>query len=185
MEKRGLGPWLIANKTASEKSLDDANEIEQVAKATASWLKRPEGNDPADPKWDTFFFYLRGNCVVYDDQAWFMRASFLADSIRNTPAKSPVESIPAAIELGKLLDWIAEAPARNIVILADVCDLISDPQLGLMVNPVPSMIEKICQNGRNRTDKNVWIMLLRQLCSIRTFPICGKKRSCKVPANTP
>ena len=73
MEKRGLDKWLVAGNAATGQSMDDANAIEQAARATGTWLKRPDGLEPANATLDTVFFYLRGNCVVYDNQAWFIR----------------------------------------------------------------------------------------------------------------
>ena len=158
MEKRGLDKWLIAGNAATSQSMDDANAIEQAARATGTWLKRPTGLEPADKNLDTLFFYLRGNCVVYDNQAWFIAGEFSPDTLRKPIAESPISTLPAAIELGKLFDSIADVPARNIIILADICDLVSVPQLGLMVNPVPSKIQEICSTSSLAENKNVWII---------------------------
>ncbi len=72
-----------------------------------------------------------------------------------------------AFSFNDFLKDLQAVPARNIVLLADVCDLKSVPHRGLFVNPIATYLLKACseiQPNRQNPQQNLWV-----ICSAADF----------------
>ena len=52
----------------------------------------------------------------------------------------PVGELERAEKLSEIFHRLQQLPVGNVVVLADICDLQSLPQLGVMANNVPELI---------------------------------------------
>lgn len=155
LEAHDLIPWK-AVESAGSATLQDANSIANAA----SRLKTELAKLKVTPR-DTVVLQLRGNCVDFGGKAWFLAGEFSASSLRAAVGPDGLTADGAqlenALEFGKLLETIRQIPAGNIVLLADLCDLTSHPEMGLMANPVATRLEELCAADKSG-DPRIWIV---------------------------
>ncbi len=67
--------------------------------------------------------------------------------------------------LTELVKQLEEIPSRNIIVLADICDLSFLPSEGIIVNPIATSIRDTCKSLNDsigddlkKSDRNIWIM---------------------------
>lgn len=141
MNGRGLFAWvpLPAQRLESADQLVTALERLGAALASQDMTAR-----------DTLVVQLRGHAIVTEDD----RGLVLLAGESEQNKQSQVGKLPMV----KLLSMIQELPARNIVILADICDLDYAPQYGLAINPVPTALGAICGKLKNKAGQQLWIV---------------------------
>ncbi len=147
LERLGLTTWReldlgITGSNDSNSKQGILNACDQLAKQTVDKL-------------DTVIIHLRGHCIVSGEKTWFLAGEFSGSTFAR---RSHSDEIPGgALELDDLLRRLARIDAANVIVLADICDLVSAPRLGLVTNPVPAAIEKIC-GELEASEKGFWII---------------------------
>lgn len=154
LKNNGMKPWLLLNDSSSpvkDKQPDIRDNKGDIEAKVIKW-----GNDLNEKSVagkDTVVVQLRCHAAVTrddSDKTWIC-GLYIQDSASSTPY--PVAEFLALL-LGKI-------PAKNIVLVAEICDLKSAPHLGWVLNPVATYLQKACVEQKanfERFDKNLWIL---------------------------
>ncbi len=146
-EENGLCPWIDVGNPASIEKGEDIN-------LRVTELSRDLKNKGVQAK-DTLFIQLRCYAAVTRDEKeigspW--RCGLYIEDSASDPAY-PVKSLMTLL--------LNEIPAKNIVLVADICDLKSAPHLGWIVNPVATYLRKAAEEMKSdfaNSNRNLWIM---------------------------
>jgi hypothetical protein len=104
---------------------------------------------------DTLIVYLRCHALVLNDQAYALTGDFSApDALVDAELEQR-----RAIRFEELFRQFTQLPVANVVVLADVCDLQSVPQLGVMANNVVEQIGVDCLRLADlRPTSKLWVI---------------------------
>lgn len=135
---RGLSEWKLASSTSARVR----SELEQGVLSLDEELKKLGMSDR-----DTAVVYLRGHALVLNGEAYlitdgFTRSHALHDASKEMTADSPM------VPLVEILEQLQDLPAGNVILLADICDLTTSPNLGVIANHVPEVLEKALRDVR-------------------------------------
>ncbi|HUP78784.1 MAG TPA: hypothetical protein VM260_09530, partial [Pirellula sp.] len=151
LQNNGLQSWTNIDKSAPSANLDNRRDIEA---RVAEWSDDLKKNN-LDAK-STVIVQLRchaavirkGNVILKDKENPWHCCLYIGES---EGATYPVS------EFMELL--LNKIHAKNIILVADICDLKSSPQLGLIVNPVATYVRKACEDLKLNTkfpDRKLW-----------------------------
>ena len=145
LEKNGLKPWLPLINSAASK-LDNKADVEATV---AEWVDELKKKGALSK--DTILIQLRCHAAVTREATDQWQCGLYIQDADDRPY--PVG------EFMQLL--LKKIPVKNIVLVADVCDLKSAPHLGWIVNPIASYFMKACKELKSTPDgvgKNLWII---------------------------
>ena len=149
MQNNGLLPWASLDKSSRSTNLENRKDIEARVTEWTDELKKHNLNER-----DTVFVQLRCHAAVIrkdKDKPWHC-CLYIGESASDS------STYPVSEFMERLLSTIH---ADNIVLVADICDLKSSPQLGLFVNPVATYIKKACEDLKLDTkhpDRKLWVI---------------------------
>ncbi len=150
-KENGLKPWTVV---PSEKYQDLQNRPNLEAALTElPTLLQGQGLNNQD----TLIVQLRCHAVVaLDPLGEWNCGLFVGETTGNKNA-----SDDTVYPIYELLKRLKKVPAKNIVLMADICDLKSVPHRGWFVNPVASYLVKACEKlskDSNLPDNQLWIV---------------------------
>ncbi len=102
---------------------------------------------------DTLIVYLRGHAIAINGEAYLLTGDFARTEILTA---GPLEKLDRAEKLSEMFARLQQLPVGNVIVLADVCDLQSVPQLGVMANNVPELIGGSL--GNLASTKPLWVV---------------------------
>ena len=149
MQNNGLQAWTSIDKSAPSANLDNRRDIEA---RVAEWSDDLKKNN-LDAK-STVIVQLRCHAAVIrkDNEKPWQCCLYVGESASES-SRYPVSEFMELL-LTKIL-------AKNIILVADICDLKSSQQLGLILNPVATYIQKACEDLKLDTkypDRKLWII---------------------------
>ncbi len=146
-EENGLSPWIkVGNPDSIEKGEDINLRVTELSKDLKSRGVHAK---------DTLFIQLRCYAAVTRDEKengspW--RCGLYIEDSASDPAY-PIKKLMTLL--------LNEVPTKNIVLIADICDLKSAPHLGWIVNPVATYLRKAAEEMKSdfaNSNSNLWII---------------------------
>lgn len=107
---------------------------------------------------DTVVLYLRGQAIADEQDVFLLAGEFNPRTLDATAQEPTANSSDARVSMRQLLAKLQALPAANVVVLADFCDFTSAPKLGLIVNPVPRMLQKLCGELSTKGRRRLWVI---------------------------
>ncbi len=149
MQNNGLQSWTSIDKSAPSANLDNRRDIEARVDEWSDDLKKNNLDAKA-----TVIVQLRCHAAVIrkDKEKPWHSCLYIGESA----SESSTYPVSEFMEL-----LLSKIHAKNIILVADICDLKSSPQLGLIVNPVATYIQKACEDLKLDTkypDRKLWII---------------------------
>ncbi len=150
-KENGLKPWTVVPSTAYQ-DLQNSPNLEAALTELPTQLQGLGLNNQ-----DTLIVQLRCHAVVaLDSQGEWNCGLFVGET---TDSKNASDN--TVYPIYELLKRLKKVPAKNIVLMADICDLKSVPHRGWFVNPVASYLVKACERlskDSNPPGNQLWIV---------------------------
>lgn len=112
---------------------------------------------------DTIWIYLRGHAVSISGQPYLLTSEVTQSDIPRAQDGGPDSErsdsnreIRGAVPLARLLPSLTKLPADNVVLLADIVDLRSIPELGVLANDVPNLLAREMKDIGGKA--NLWVV---------------------------
>lgn len=150
-KERGLKPWTFV-PSSSHQDLQNKPDLEAAVNNLPEELKNKGLNNQ-----DTLIVQLRCHAVVAMDLEGKWNCNLFVSETTDNKNVSANTDYPVY----EFLKRLKKVPAKNIVLLADICDLKSVPHRGWLVNPVASYLLKACERlsgDSNVPDNHLWIV---------------------------
>ena len=149
--ENGLKAWTsLSSKTYQD--LQNSPDIEAALNELPSRLQ-----EKGLERKDTLVVQLRCHAVVaLDSDGQWTCGLFVGES---SGSKSTVDD--TVYPISKFLQRLKNVPAKNIVLIADICDLKSVPHRGWLVNPIATYLLNSCEKlakDANAMDNDLWII---------------------------
>ncbi len=155
---RGLQPW----KTLEPRLLDLKSKFDTAA-IQQELLKGDLQSI------DTLLVYVRGHALAINGEAYLLTGDFANTEILGP---GPIQQLDRAEKLSELFQRLQQLPVGNVIVLADIGDWPSLPQLGVMANNTPELIGQAL--GELTADKPLWV--LTATASLQTNHISEVRR---------
>ena len=150
-KENGLKPWTVVPSTAYQ-DLQNSPNLEAALTELPTQLQGLGLNNQ-----DTLIVQLRCHAVVaLDSQGEWNCGLFVGET---TDSKNASDN--TVYPIYELLKRLKKVPAKNIILMADICDLKSVPHRGWFVNPVASYLVKACERLSKDSDppgNQLWIV---------------------------
>lgn len=150
-KENGLKPWTVVPSTAYQ-DLQNSPNLEAALTELPTQLQGLGLNSQ-----DTLIVQLRCHAVVALDSDGEWNCGLFVGETTDSKNASDDTVYP----IYKLLKRLKKVSAKNIVLMADICDLKSVPHRGWFVNPVTSYLVKACEKlskDSNPPGNQLWIV---------------------------
>lgn len=150
LRTKGIQPWTALNKHRMTTEVEVRGEWAGLAEELKSHAANPR---------DTLLVYIRGNAVATAGDVFLLGSDFSNTDLEamarvqedaaqqegggedgNSENGGP--ALPNAVRLSDVFRNLQTLPVRNVLVLADICDLPSIPKLGVLANDTSGMLNK-------------------------------------------
>lgn len=149
MEARGLKSWAhLPDATWNSTGDFDFSDFRKA-------LQDAQANSR-----DTLVVYLRCHALVIHGRAYALTGEFDGSSILQAEDEQEPEAeapqYPGAVPFESIYRQLGQLPVSNVILLADVCDLVSVPRFGVMANNVVQAMGNDC--ARLKGGPRLWVI---------------------------